>query len=59
MYNILIKGPNKNTGINIWLRDWVVFITKIQQISIKNLSKQQICKGFIKALRDINLAFFN
>jgi hypothetical protein len=43
----------------MWLRDWVIFITKAKQIGIKNLSKQQICKGFIEALKDINPAFFN
>ena len=40
MYNILIKKPNKNMGINIWLRDWVVFIIKVKQIGIENFSKQ-------------------
>ena len=40
MYDILIKGPNKNTGIDMWLGDWVVLVTKAQQIGIKNLSEQ-------------------
>ena len=59
MYDILIKGPNKNTGIDIWLGDWVVLITKAQQIGIENLSEQQICEGFIEASKNINPAFFN